>query len=99
MKQLKATGNFEVCQAEAITEKAEDFLWQKGLLSNSNPKALIDTLVIGVYFALKRDRRLRHDHSQLQLFESPNGITYLKYQEDVSKTNRGGQKKGGNPVC
>ena len=45
MKNLKATGQFTVQQAEIITEEIEDILWNKGLLGDSNLQCLFDTFV------------------------------------------------------
>ena len=41
MKNLKATGQFTVQQAETITEEIEDLLWNKGLLGDSTPQCSI----------------------------------------------------------
>jgi len=64
MKELKATGNFEVKQAEPITHDVEDLMWQKGLLGDSNPQTLLDTLIfyLGLYFALRSGQ----EHRQLE---------------------------------
>ena len=42
MKNLKATGQFTVQQAETITEEIEDLLRNEGLLGDSTPQCLLD---------------------------------------------------------
>ena len=41
MKNLKATGQFTVQQAEMITEEIEDLLWNKDLLGESTPQCML----------------------------------------------------------
>ncbi len=43
------------CQAEALTPEDEDILWEKGMLGDSTPQTLLDTMVLcnGLYFALR----------------------------------------------
>ena len=55
MKALKSTGEYQIHRAEVISKDLEDILWQKGLLGESTPLQLLDTLVfyIGLYFALR----------------------------------------------
>ena len=94
MKQLQATGEFVRKQAQPIDQQ-EDLLWKKGLLGDSSPQTLFDTVVfyIGLCFALRsgvEHRHLRHVPCQIELVEPIQGIPYLIYREDVSKTNQGG---------
>ena len=55
MKALKSSGMHQPRQAEVISEDMEDTLWGKGLLGDSSPQQLLDTLVfyIGVVFRIK----------------------------------------------
>ena len=77
MKDLKASGNFAIRQAETITEEIEDLLWSKGLLDDSIPQSLFDTLVfyLGLYFALRSD--LEHRGLRLNSSSSNLLVVYL----------------------
>ena len=96
MKRLNAARNYiEKRQAQVITASDEDYRWNLGLLGEHSPQVLFDTIVymVGLYFALRsgnEHRRLRHNPSQLQVIEPPDGRAYIIYREDVSKTNQGG---------
>ena len=45
IKALKSSGEYQVRQAEVISEDLEETLWRKGLLGDSTPQQL-DTLVV-----------------------------------------------------
>ena len=96
LKRLNATGNYiDKKKASVITTEMEEELWRKGLLGDYSPQVLSDTLVymIGFCFALRsgeEHRRLRYKPSQLQLVEIPGSAPYLRYKEDMSKTNQAG---------
>ena len=98
MKRLQAAGVGTVQQkAEPITFEEEEVLWQKGILGDSIPQSLLDTMLYmnGLYFALrggKEHRNLRHKPSQIHLIEKPGERSYLMYVEDVSKNHPGGLK-------
>ena len=97
MKELKATGKFEVRQAAPTSEDVEEVLWQKSVLGDSCPQTLVGSLVfyLGLHFTLHsgtEHRKLRHNSSQLQLHENPGTVPYLQYIEDVSESNHGGIK-------
>ena len=81
--------------AEPITFEEEELLWQKGILGDSSPQSLLDTMFYmnGLYFALrggKEHQNLRHEPSQIQLVEKLGERPYLLYREDVSKNHPGG---------
>ena len=82
-------------KAQPITIEHEDISWEKGLLGDHSPQALIDTLVfyVSMCFALRsgeKHRHLRYHPAQIELVDPVGGIPYLMYREDVSKTNQGG---------
>ena len=84
-------------QAEPLTEKEEEVLWEKGLLGDHSPQALLNTMVYmnGVYFALrsgKEHRELRFNSSQISLIERDGERPFLQYTEDESKNRPGGLK-------
>ena len=69
----------------------------KGLLGDTNPQQLLDTIVFhcGLHFALrsgKEHRQLRRSPSQFELVETAGNDSYILYQEDVSKNHPGGLK-------
>ena len=98
MKRLQGKG-LGSCrkQAEPLTLKEEELLWEKRLLGDHSPEVLVNTIIFmnGLYFALRsgdEHRNLRHSPCQIQLVECPGERAYLKYIEDVSKNRPGGLK-------
>ena len=80
-------------QAEVITFDLEEELWSHGVLGDSDPRKLLDTLVflLGLNFALrsgKEHRSLRPD--MIELIEKEDEPSYLQYIESGSKNNPGG---------
>ena len=98
MKRLQSQGiGSKKHQAEALSIKDEEVLWEKGLLGDDSPQRLLDTMVYcnGLYFALRsgnEHRQLRFSSSQIQLIEHNGERPYMKYTEDVSKNRPGGIK-------
>lgn len=69
----------------------------KKLLGDHNARVLLNTMIYlnGKNFALrsgKEHRNLRFKPSQITIHEPDGGIPYLRYAEDVSKTQQGGLK-------
>ena len=60
-----------------ISEEEEEILWKKGLLGDSGPQVLLDTMVFycGLCFALRSGKSKEHR----QLRHSPCGIKYGIY--------------------
>ena len=84
-------------QPQPISAEMEDCLWELQLLGSSSLSILLNTLVymVGLYFSLRsvsEHRRLRFSPPQIELVQEPGSRSYLKYKEDVSKTNQGGLK-------
>ncbi len=83
-------------QAEILTEAHEELLWEKGLLGDHSPQALLNTIffMCGLFFAL----RSGNEHRQLWLnppqitIQEQCEIPYIMYAEDVSKNHQGGLK-------
>ena len=98
MKRLKQAGmGSRKRQAEPLTGEEEELLWEKGILGDHSPKALLNSVFFfnGVCFALRsgeEHRRLRFKDSQIQVVEKPGERAYLVYTEDCSKNNQGGLK-------
>ena len=98
MKRLQSNGiGSKRKQAEPLTLEEEEELWNKKILGDHNPHALLNTMIfmMGLYFALRSGDehcQLRHSPCQIQLIEKPGERPYLLYTEDRSKNNPGGLK-------
>jgi hypothetical protein len=83
-------------KAEVISVHKEEYLWTSGLLGDSSPTCLLDTLVflLGLNFALRSGEEHRTlSRDQLKVCHSLDGaLAYLLYTEKFSKTNRRGLK-------
>ncbi len=96
MKALRGQGiGCKKKQAEPITASEEEQLWDKGLLGDSNPQVLLDTMIwmCGLYFALRSGQEYRSlCPGQIKVVEVPGESPHLVYRKDVSKNNQGGLK-------
>lgn len=84
-------------QAEEIGIDKEDYLWKQGVLGESTPRQLVNTLLymIGIHFALRagaehRNLRLGVNSQFAYHYDDQVGKRYLQYTEDSSKNNQGG---------
>lgn len=84
-------------KAQSIEIDDEEKMWLDGILGDSNPKQLVDTLLysFGVHFALravKEHKSLRvGPRSQFRIkHDRQLNLRYLEYVEDTSKNNQGG---------
>ena len=98
MKRLQQRGvGTTAKQAEPLSEAEEEVLWEKGLLGDSSPQTLLDTIIFmnGLYFALRsgsEHRALRFSPPQITVVEREGERPYLEYREDTSKNHPGGLK-------
>ena len=96
MKNLQRKGiGTKKKKAEIFTEEEEELLWQKGILGDSTPNVLLNTIVFynGLYFALRsggEHRQLRSNPCQIEVIDRPGERAFLKYTEDISKNRPGG---------
>ena len=58
MKQKSAQGLGQIQQSEVISKQAEDKMWSDGLLGESHPQQLCDTVLylLGINLALHRGK-------------------------------------------
>ena len=96
MKELSKEGYVQPrIQADVIMVEQENDMWSCKILGSDTPKQLVDTLlyIFGVHFAMcagVEHHSLRvGDKSQITM-HMENGLRYLLYKEDVSKTRQGG---------
>ena len=98
MKRLQSKGVGSVHkQAEPFTMEEEELLWERKILGDHSPEALLNTMIYmnGLYFALRsgeEHRQLRHNPCQIQVIERQSERSYLLYTEDISKNRPGGLK-------
>ena len=62
MKRIRSLGlGVKKRQAEPITTEKEYLLWEKGLLSDDSPQALLDTMLFlcGIHFTLQSEEEYR----------------------------------------
>ena len=94
MKRLRASGlGVKKRQAEPITIEEENTLWEKGVLGESDPQTLLDTVLFlcGIHFALRSGQEHRSlKLSQFELQTDEDGSSFLLYTENTSKNNQGG---------
>jgi hypothetical protein len=92
MKRLQHKGlGSKKRQAEPLTEEEEEVLWEKGLLGDHSPQALLNTTNFTLRSG-KEHRELRFNSSQISLIERDGERPFLQFTEDESKNRPGGLK-------
>ena len=67
-------------QAEVINKQEEDRMWKKGLLQDTTPQSLLDSMVYNqLCFALRSRKEHRQLPCHIQLVEQPGEKPYLPY--------------------
>ena len=95
MKRLKSQGvGSKKRKAEPLTVEDEEFLWEKGILGDHSPQALLNAVFFqnSVNFALRsgsEHRALCYDNCQITVVEVPGQRAYLQYIKDIAKNNPG----------
>ena len=90
MKKLQREGvGAKKRQAEVLTEANEELMWSKGLLGDTTPQSLLDTVVFynGLFFTLrsgKEHRQLRSSPCQIQVIECQGERPYIRYTHKTS---------------
>ena len=98
MKESASSGLEMARKQGVVTLEEEEILRTKRALGDSNPQQLLNSLVylFDIYFALiggSEYQKLRAQNSQIfKGKDKRNGLQFLEYREDVSKTNAGGLK-------
>ena len=86
MKRLRSTGlGVKRKQAEPITIQEENLLWEKGLLGDTTPQVLLDTMLFlcGIHYALRSgDEHRSLQIAQLELISPSEGPARLVYTEN-----------------
>ena len=95
MKRLRRDGiGAKHKTAEPISVSEEERLWSTGLLGDSSPQILLDTMVFlcGMYFVLRSGQEHRVlTIDQLDIVEpATEGRAHVVYTENVAKNNTGG---------
>ena len=93
MKRLRALGlGIKKRQAEPITIEEENKLWEKGVLGESDPQTLLDTVLFlchaasMIHFALHSGQEHRSlKLSQFELQTDDDGSLFLLYTKNTSK--------------
>jgi len=82
--------------SKALTTEDEELLWSKGLLGSQSPKSLIATMwfLLTQHFGL-RGRPEHHDMyvEDFSFSKDDNGVDYITYEENPTKTRQGGLRK------